>query len=993
VPEIRRVVDEIRFYLDSNEAEMTGTVREAAIDYADACRQANQRLRRCGEFLNRNLRSEAIQLAEAEPDLLEVVTILDLPERERWEQIASMYDLPSGEPLLLEIAEAINEAYALQEPLKRLLDKHRFLALSRASIKQRLAILWKLVEHDGTLGTWETDASEMERARIAAIEAEAREAARRRDTQALEDLIDEIDNGKWIESLPANLRKTIVQFARESAVVEARAKVQELADSIVEAHADADMPRARQLKQQWDQLQSAANLDAYDPVFARVGPAFRWIADADALEETVRKRERAAAALNRAIGDGSTGREELGRLRSALARLDPAIPEAMAARYAERLAQIERGVVRRRRLKWAGAIGSSFVAVILAALVGWWTLRTAESRRTARTLSQLVSDGQLAAARELAEAHKDVAPTAEWHQAVRSLSEAEAADKARRGEFGDVTAALGRAGSYDDARPKLSRAAELASTTEEKSQIRRLESEWEERHRKEVVGQEAQIRDKIEAVVADLSRAEEMFRSSGPSADLDALLEQLAPRVGQLPALTAGTDAKAEARIAPLGVRLKGLREAAQKEERKRDLLAEIRKHSSFQAGDAGAPKQVAEYMALLGTFAKLFPEDALAADYRLAPEEAGLYQGICEWQRLIGRWSELLPANVTEARRRAGECDEFNKKYHGSPIQPLVQRYSFFCSAIVRREEGEGGNKAEGLVSKLRELYSGPLMQDVSVIWDKEGTAYYLKKEVDFSGQNVANFQYVSDFLGKLHPKNIETRALKSAVSVPAPQCKLAETAGKELDRLSIANWEAKLQELTRAVVEASDLDPFLRYALLRYTLEYAAAGSEGLGYELRKALDIVHDPSLDLSTRWMVPNDSRANAARADAKRLLARISDLDGAWTRAEKSRMQFARELFVRCTFAGALAHDGKEGWTCAGSWKPDGEYELFVAVPAVDQTTAHWATIGRARAGRVEISQRETSSDLRPGRLVLARPAPSSGAEVHTSGTAWREASK
>src|SRR5579885_3465557 len=209
MPDLRRIVDEIRFYLDSNEAEMTESVRDAASDYAEACHQANQRLRRCGEFLNRNLRSEAIQLAEAEPDLLEVVSTLDFAGRENWDSVVSMYDLPSVEPLLMEVAEALNEAYALQEPVKKLLDKHRLLALSRAPLKQRLAVLWKLVEQDPTLGTWETDASEMERARLREMEAETYEAVKHVDAAGINAIVDELQHGKWTEAISQQFKAGI----------------------------------------------------------------------------------------------------------------------------------------------------------------------------------------------------------------------------------------------------------------------------------------------------------------------------------------------------------------------------------------------------------------------------------------------------------------------------------------------------------------------------------------------------------------------------------------------------------------------------------------------------------------------------------------------------------------------------------------------------------------------------------------------------------------
>src|SRR5580698_4994714 len=115
----------------------------------------------------------------------------------------------------MEVAEALNEAYALQEPVKKLLDKHRFLALSRAPLKQRLAVLWKLVEQDPTIGSWETDASEMERARLREMEVEARDAVKHVDAPSMNAIAEELEHGKWIEAISQQFKAAIAQSARE----------------------------------------------------------------------------------------------------------------------------------------------------------------------------------------------------------------------------------------------------------------------------------------------------------------------------------------------------------------------------------------------------------------------------------------------------------------------------------------------------------------------------------------------------------------------------------------------------------------------------------------------------------------------------------------------------------------------------------------------------------------------------------------------------------
>ena len=106
------------------------------------------RLRKCGELLKAGLRSEAIQQAEMEPNLLDIVATLDFPEREIWTQFASQYGIVSPAPLPLDIAAELNEAYAIEQPLGALLARHRLLALARSPLRLRMATLREIAETD-----------------------------------------------------------------------------------------------------------------------------------------------------------------------------------------------------------------------------------------------------------------------------------------------------------------------------------------------------------------------------------------------------------------------------------------------------------------------------------------------------------------------------------------------------------------------------------------------------------------------------------------------------------------------------------------------------------------------------------------------------------------------------------------------------------------------------------------------------------------------------
>jgi len=81
-------------------------------EYYEACSETNRRLRKCGDLLRKGDRSEAILLAQTEPDLLDMVSVLDFPERGAWLELLKLQSLAPPPELLFEIALELNQAMA-----------------------------------------------------------------------------------------------------------------------------------------------------------------------------------------------------------------------------------------------------------------------------------------------------------------------------------------------------------------------------------------------------------------------------------------------------------------------------------------------------------------------------------------------------------------------------------------------------------------------------------------------------------------------------------------------------------------------------------------------------------------------------------------------------------------------------------------------------------------------------------------------------------------
>ena len=90
----QRIVDDVHSACFNNGQDGDDFLQGVAADYSLAIDEANERLRQCGALFRKGLRSEAIQLCEIEPNLLEIVEILDFPERESWDEASCCEALP-----------------------------------------------------------------------------------------------------------------------------------------------------------------------------------------------------------------------------------------------------------------------------------------------------------------------------------------------------------------------------------------------------------------------------------------------------------------------------------------------------------------------------------------------------------------------------------------------------------------------------------------------------------------------------------------------------------------------------------------------------------------------------------------------------------------------------------------------------------------------------------------------------------------------------------
>ena len=272
--------------------------------FAQVCREANERLRRCVDYLRRGHRSEAIHLADCQPKLLEMSAALDVPEIGAWENLCAGYGWMRAERILVDAAQELNEAYAVEQPLKELLARHRWLALARAPLDQRLLALRQLAKLDPNNPAWERDVTAFEQVRLREVKGEVNAALKRHDLPAIDRLLGEVSGQTWSQPVPEEivtaLSKTSQSYHTKQAVAELTALVPEV-QAAVDAMSYADCKR---VLARWSTIVQTHRALVPHALRDEIQQAARWVVEQDQLRERQVSHDALCAELRGALGAG-----------------------------------------------------------------------------------------------------------------------------------------------------------------------------------------------------------------------------------------------------------------------------------------------------------------------------------------------------------------------------------------------------------------------------------------------------------------------------------------------------------------------------------------------------------------------------------------------------------------------------------------------------------------------------------------------------------------
>lgn len=387
------VVDELRSYLQSNDQTRTDLLKDLVSAYAEQCRAANQRLRRCEEFLKKGLRSEAIQFAQSEPDLLDVVTALDFPEFAQLESVLQFYGLPAPPRLQLVIAEALNQAYAEKKPLEDLLRQHRRLALARASLPARLEVMRKIAQMDSQNLVWVEDVRAFEEARFRQLQAAVNRAVLRDELGLVMEIGEELSRVEWIHPRPVELCRQVESLLQKFAQRQAREELKTIIGRLNTAMSAGDLPQAQTLRDHFKNVLVRSGLSANDPLVRQADRSLNWVVREEQQQVAELEYQTALADLEFAISNKAEP-EEVAQLYNAVLNHGRDLSRQLERRVRAYIGRAEFVRVWRERLILLLVV---FVgAAVLLSILGYLWLRGKQhntTERAERTIQVLTVNG------------------------------------------------------------------------------------------------------------------------------------------------------------------------------------------------------------------------------------------------------------------------------------------------------------------------------------------------------------------------------------------------------------------------------------------------------------------------------------------------------------------------------------------------------------------------------------------------------------------------
>ena len=915
--EYQATIDNIRSFLASVFQEKNDEVIGLAEDYAHYCKEANDRLRLCGEYLRKGLRAEAIHEAETAPNLLDMVAALDIPELVDWKEVCFRLELPEPPALLIDTAAALNEAYAQEQPLEGLMAHHRLLAIARAPLKNRLQVMRRIAELDPASVFWDDDIRLFERSRLDQIPTEIQQHARMRDLQAVRELQQELSAPSWRSAIPPELSRSVDYLSKQLQSAAVEAELRDLLPSLDAAYSAMSFDECRSILGRWLAMVAQANLVLPSDLQEWVAPIQQWVLEQQESQARAAAFQVACDILQQAI-DTRAPEPQLETAYCAVINFRMELPAELEKRYQRRAKELATAAKHRRRMIYSGIGSALLIAAGAIAAVSYQKNRSREIGEVVSVLSSAREeiehgnlDHGLDIAKQVMEERPSVAQSPTVVRALADLKSAAAAEHARLEEFKQHMQLANAAGVEHPDLPELARAEALAKTADEKRSTTTLRARINEIR----AGRQVEIDDVFTRDAKGLLKQIDDELTTGRLHDsaegYRAALYKLRDSVGQLAFRQDVSPALKGAQISTLNVVLKQKQQDLEAVSEEQRLLQRVVQATT-----------VDDHTAALRSYIAKMPSSSRSTQFAQAADAATAEHAVEAWGHIVEGWGgKLSPSTAREAVSRIEQIKTYLNDHSRSPFAKELGDYTAYLSAGIQAVGPDGPWK-----KSYRDLLLNPLVHDLKMMETRRThRRYYVRDNPDMAIERLNEEAIGQKFeavlssnlskLGKIHLNAPDL--LISTTPANSPQSEYAAAMLTQLNALDFDGWDSFGARAIDSLLRKQEMDVILKAILLenlvrlsQSTLDWTESGA----ISKRVADGLVAQNIEDIE--WLNPDKPPSDALKRDVMRLIGQMPDTKMIAAQIEKHRQAIFSAVPPTPAIAGSLLRTD-DGWRIEG----------------------------------------------------------------------------
>ncbi len=752
-----QVVEAIRKFISSSVQTDSPESRLIAERFSEICTELNERIDKCAEYLKKDMRAEAVNLAEADPPLLELVEMLKIPSLQDWLDFCSLYEWPAPPPIKEKALDAIRNSVLDQASLKPLEDEYRR-KIHTGSLHEKILILRKLKILDPENGNWESNLRGFEKIRIDELTRDAKSAIEQKNESALIRINSEIASPDWLVKPEAKVLAKIAETLKGYRVIHLREKADCILKEISDAYGTFNVKSLNGAIAKWDILCGDSEFSPSDSDIKQADEARDWAAGENKKISDERNFKILLEKLEKLLDD-KLSFDIVENTYSKLSQHEMEIPEILRTRYANYEEECKLSRTRSAKLKTAAALA----AIVLGALILFFFINhRAESKLRADWIGEIgraLNDKSLDKAdklfEKLKEKHPNFCDKPEFLSLRKKLESLREQRELKSRRFEAIMHMLNDAASNDfqtdiAVDEKIKEAETLAELPKEQEELKVLKDKKSEYENRKQLENESQFL----ADAGDLDEITKKIQTLNPATSSEEFEKLLVAYQNKLDSAASrpGISPKYDTKIKLLRERLLTMKK------NKEESVAEYKIFTERYNSIFSRIASISDFKSNILSFVEKYPDSPQAEGLKILAEKIPDYEMVpliktfagtklagaektAEWKALSEKipknsiWGGEFPDYMKYYERLASNSDTVKDFFKNISNIPLINFYSV-------KIEKKNGDVLEIISEKQpkitkRPIINGELMPEYEIlrimgVKDSSGTYWYLERKPD---------------------------------------------------------------------------------------------------------------------------------------------------------------------------------------------------------------------------------------------------------------------